>query len=157
VVDPFVGFRVRHAIGPSKELNLEGDVSGFGAGSDFSWQVVGTYGFDPSLCGTPFHAVLGYRALAVDFSENSKFGKNGNGDTDFSTVEVTNTVYRGLRPTRPSLPPAGGRPWQVGLARLERLLGAAANSNGRQAPRLSLPAPLLGRGHLVTEFSRRRG
>lgn len=44
-----------------------------------------------------------------------------------------------------------------GLARLERLPGAAANSNERQAPRLSLPAPLLGRGHLVTEFSRRRG
>jgi hypothetical protein len=44
-----------------------------------------------------------------------------------------------------------------GLARLERLLGAAANSNEREAPRLSLPAPLLGRGHLVTEFSRRRG
>jgi hypothetical protein len=50
---------------------------GFGAGSDFSWQIVGTYGFDTSLCGTPFHAVLGYRALAVDFSENGKFGKNG--------------------------------------------------------------------------------
>ena len=76
-VDPFVGFRVRHAIGPSKELNLEGDVGGFGAGSDFSWHVVGTYGFGTSLCGTPFHAVLGYRALAVDFSENGKFGKNG--------------------------------------------------------------------------------
>jgi hypothetical protein len=30
-VDPFVGFRVRHAIGSSKELNLEGDVGGFGA------------------------------------------------------------------------------------------------------------------------------
>jgi hypothetical protein len=41
-----------------------------------------------------------------------------------------------------------------GLARLERLLGTTANSNERQA---SLPAPLLGRGHLVTEFSRRRG
>ena len=51
-----------------------------------------------------------------------------------------------------------------GLARLERLLGAAANRNARQvarlslpAPLLGLPAPLLGRGHLVTEFSRRRG
>ena len=76
-VDPFVGFRLRHAMGASKELSLEGDVGGFGAGSDFSWQVVGTYGFDTSLCGTPFHAVLGYRALAVDYSENGKFGKNG--------------------------------------------------------------------------------
>jgi hypothetical protein len=74
-VDPFVGFRLRHAMGPSKELSLEGD--GFGAGSDFSWQIVSTYGFDTSLCGTPFHAVLGYRALAVDFSGNGKFGRTG--------------------------------------------------------------------------------
>ena len=76
-VDPFVGFRLRHEMGPSKELSLEADFGGFGVGSDFSWQVVGTYGFDTSCLGTPFHAVLGYRALSVDFSENGKFGKNG--------------------------------------------------------------------------------
>ena len=28
------------------ELTLIGDVGGFGAGSDFSWQTVATYGFD---------------------------------------------------------------------------------------------------------------
>jgi len=76
-VDPVVGARVRHQFASGSDFNLEGDVGGFGAGSDFSWQVVGTYGFDTSLCGTPFHAVLGYRALAVDYSENGKFGKNG--------------------------------------------------------------------------------
>jgi hypothetical protein len=76
-VDPFVGFRVRHQMGPTKELNFEGDVGGFGVGSQFSWQVVGTYGFDTSLLGTPFHAVVGYRALSVDYSQNGKFGKNG--------------------------------------------------------------------------------
>jgi hypothetical protein len=26
--------------------------------------------------GTPLHTVVGYRALAVDFSEDGKFGKN---------------------------------------------------------------------------------
>jgi hypothetical protein len=76
-VDPFVGFRVRHEMGPSKELGLEADFGGFGVGSDFSWQVVGTYGFDTTCLGTPLHAVIGYRALSVDFSENGKFGKNG--------------------------------------------------------------------------------
>ena len=76
-VDPFVGFRLRHEMGSSKELSLEADFGGFGVGSDFSWQVVGTYGFDTSCLGTPFHAVIGYRALSVDFSENGKFGKNG--------------------------------------------------------------------------------
>jgi hypothetical protein len=75
-VDPFVGFRVRHQMGPTKELNLEGDVGGFGAGSDFSWQVVATYGFDSTICGTPYHGVIGYRALSVDFTGDSRNGKN---------------------------------------------------------------------------------
>jgi hypothetical protein len=26
--------------------------------------------------GTPLHTVIGYRALAVDFSENGRFGEN---------------------------------------------------------------------------------
>ena len=60
-----------------KSLVLKSDFGGFGVGSDFSWQVVGTYGFDTTCLGTPLHAVIGYRALSVDFSENGKFGKNG--------------------------------------------------------------------------------
>jgi hypothetical protein len=76
-VDPFIGFRIRHAMASAKEFNLEGDIGGFGAGSQFSWQVVGTYGFDSQIFGTPFHGVVGYRALSVDFSENGEFGKNG--------------------------------------------------------------------------------
>jgi hypothetical protein len=75
-VDPFVGGRIRHQITADKELMLEGDVGGFGAGSDFSWQVVGTYGFDVHCIETPVHIVIGYRALAVDFSENGRFGRN---------------------------------------------------------------------------------
>jgi hypothetical protein len=42
-----------------------------------SWQVVGSYGFDVSCLGKPPHTVIGYRALAVDYSENSRFGKDG--------------------------------------------------------------------------------
>ena len=75
-VDPFVGGRIRHQIAADKELMLEGDVGGFGAGSDFSWQLVGTYGFDVHCIETPLHIVIGYRALSVDFSENGRFGKN---------------------------------------------------------------------------------
>lgn len=76
-VDPVVGARLRHQMAPGKMLRLEGDVGGFGAGSEFSWQAVGTYGFDTRFLGTPLHAVIGYRALAVDYSENGRFGKNG--------------------------------------------------------------------------------
>ena len=66
-VDPFVGGRIRHQIAADRELMLEGDVGGFGAGSDF---------FDVHCFGTPLHTVIGYRVLAVDFSENGRFGKN---------------------------------------------------------------------------------
>lgn len=76
-VDPVVGARLRHQMAPGKELRLEGDIGGFGAGSKFSWQVVGTYGFDVNCFGTPLHTVIGYRALAVDYSENGRFGKDG--------------------------------------------------------------------------------
>jgi hypothetical protein len=75
-VDPVIGARVRHQIAPGKEFTLLGDVGGFGAGSEFSWQAVATYGFDVNCFGTPLHTVIGYRALAVDFSENGRFGKN---------------------------------------------------------------------------------
>jgi hypothetical protein len=76
-VDPVVGARLRHQIAPGKHLGLTGDVGGFGAGSEFSWQVVGTYGFDTTCLGQPLHMVLGYRALAVDYSETGRFGKEG--------------------------------------------------------------------------------
>ena len=76
-VDPVVGGRVRHQIAPGKEVRLEGDVGGFGAGSEFSWQLVGVYGFDTTCLGTPLHAVIGYRALSVDYSERGRYGKDG--------------------------------------------------------------------------------
>jgi len=75
-VDPVVGARIRHQIAPGREFTLLGDVGGFGAGSEFSWQAVATYGFDVNCPGTPLHTVIGYRALAVDFSEDGRFGKN---------------------------------------------------------------------------------
>ena len=75
-VDPVVGARIRHQIAPGRELTLIGDVGGFGAGSEFSWQAVATYGFDVNCFGSPLHTVIGYRALAVDFSEDGRFGKN---------------------------------------------------------------------------------
>jgi hypothetical protein len=76
-VDPFVGGRIRHDFGQNRNVMLEGDVGGFGVGSDFSWQVVGTYGFDVNVFGSTMHSVVGYRALAVDYSETGAHGKNG--------------------------------------------------------------------------------
>jgi len=76
-VDPVIGARIRHQIAPGKELSLVGDVGGFGAGSEFSWQAVGVYSFQTTCLGMPLRADLGYRALSVDYSENGRFGKDG--------------------------------------------------------------------------------
>jgi hypothetical protein len=76
-VDPVIGARLRHQMASGAELILAGDVGGFGVGSDFSWQALATYGFDVNCFGTPLRTVVGYRALAVDYSENGRFGENG--------------------------------------------------------------------------------
>ncbi|WP_088342544.1 MULTISPECIES: hypothetical protein [Rhodomicrobium] len=70
--DPFIGARLRYERALGQELVLRGDVGGFGAGSDFSWQVIGAYNFQAcTLFGMPMEGYVGYRALAVDFSEGS--------------------------------------------------------------------------------------
>ena len=76
-VDPVVGLRLRHQTASGSDLTLAGDIGGFGAGSQFSWQAVGTYGFDVPVFGTTMRSVVGYRALSVDYSETGKHGKNG--------------------------------------------------------------------------------
>jgi hypothetical protein len=73
-VDPVVGLRVRHQFSPGQELQLRGDIGGFGVGSDFSWQLFGGYSFQ---LGESWSGVVGYRALSVDFSEESSNGTRG--------------------------------------------------------------------------------
>ena len=71
-VDPFVGARLRHQMSPGQEIVLRGDVGGFGVGSDFSWQVIATYNW--LVCvnnGLTLDGYVGYRALAVDYSQGS--------------------------------------------------------------------------------------
>ncbi len=73
-VDPVVGLRLRHQFSPGRELQLRGDIGGFGVGSDFSWQLFGGYSFQ---LGERWNGVIGYRALSVDFSEESGNGARG--------------------------------------------------------------------------------
>lgn len=71
-VDPFVGARLLYDVAPGQSAMLRGDVGGFGAGSDFSWHVLAVYNYQ--LCVTDTYkldAYVGYRALAVDYSEGS--------------------------------------------------------------------------------------
>lgn len=69
-LDPLVGARIRYAVAPGQELFLRGDIGGFGAGSDFSWQAFGGYSFDfGTYNGIAFSGVIGYRALSVDYAQ----------------------------------------------------------------------------------------
>jgi hypothetical protein len=74
--DPFVGARIRQQLAPGQEIVLRGDVGGFGAGSQFSWQAIGTYNW--LLCvthGIPVDGYVGFRALSADFSQGSGTSK----------------------------------------------------------------------------------
>jgi hypothetical protein len=73
-VDPFVGFRVRHELAPGSELQFLGDIGGFGVASDLTWQVFAGYGFD--FWQSNLHGVIGYRALAVDYSQDNGTKEN---------------------------------------------------------------------------------
>jgi hypothetical protein len=71
-VDPFVGARLQQQLAPNKGIEIRGDVGGFGAGSQFSWQAIASYNW--LLCvthGIPVDGYLGFRALSADFSQGS--------------------------------------------------------------------------------------
>jgi hypothetical protein len=71
-VDPLVGLRLRHQLALGQELLLRGDVGGFDAGSQFSWNVLAAYSFQiGAYHGVTYSGLLGYRALAADFVKGS--------------------------------------------------------------------------------------
>jgi len=70
--DPVVGARIRHQFAPTWDFVLSGDVGGFGAGSKFSWQVLAL--LEHEICRSStvtWSAMLGYKALSVDYSQGS--------------------------------------------------------------------------------------
>ena len=70
-IDPFVGLRMRHKFAPGHDLVLQGDVGGFGVGSDFTWQALAAYNFEWNFAGYKLNPYLGYRAISVDYEEGS--------------------------------------------------------------------------------------
>ena len=64
-VDPIVGARLRPEFGDHWFGRFLGDVGGFGAASDLTWQLYGAAGYRFSDL---FALSLGYRYLAVDYS-----------------------------------------------------------------------------------------
>ena len=70
-VDPVLGLRLRHRFTPNQEIFVRGDIGGFGLGSQFSWQAVGVYSYSWQFTGYQVAALLGFRALAVNYSQGS--------------------------------------------------------------------------------------
>jgi hypothetical protein len=62
---------MRHQLPPVKELQFLGDIGGFGVGSDLTWQLFAGYSFDFAVWQSILHGLVGYRALAVDYSQDS--------------------------------------------------------------------------------------
>jgi hypothetical protein len=67
-VNPIVGLKLKQRLGGRCSFNFEGDIGGFGAGSDFAWNLFPTIGIDVSK-----HATLniGYRVLSEDYDTGS--------------------------------------------------------------------------------------
>ena len=66
-VDPIIGLKGRIQISRWFFINAYGDVGGFGAGSDLTWQALLGSGFQVSRW---FAIIAGYRALGYDFQQN---------------------------------------------------------------------------------------
>jgi hypothetical protein len=70
-VDPFIGLRISAELANSFSASLRGDIGGFGAGSDFTWNAAALLGYHFDLFGQKAEAGLGYRALDWNFSSGS--------------------------------------------------------------------------------------
>jgi len=66
-VDPMLGIRGRVDINPSWYLTGWGMIGGFGAGSDLTWDVLASVGYQ---WNQSFSLVAGYRALGVDYDND---------------------------------------------------------------------------------------
>jgi hypothetical protein len=87
-VDPVVGLRWIPTITKNWRLILKGDIGGFGAGSDFTWNLQGGFAWD----ATDYMVlVFQYRAMSVDYSDGAV------GSTDrFAYDTITHGPILGL-------------------------------------------------------------
>jgi hypothetical protein len=76
-IDPVIGLRMRHSFAPGSRFETRADIGGFGAGSKFSWQFYGGYSADFDVYNTRLTALIGYRALGMNFDKYVEGRENG--------------------------------------------------------------------------------
>lgn len=70
--DPIVGLRTLWQLSPRWTAYVDGDIGGFGVGSDFQWQTTGLIGYNFKLADTYDSRVYaGYRGLYQDYEDGS--------------------------------------------------------------------------------------
>jgi hypothetical protein len=69
-IDPIVGTSLGVEISEHWTLLVEGDIGGFGVGSDFTWNALGLISYRTSVSGIPMQIGGGYRALSWDYDDN---------------------------------------------------------------------------------------
>lgn len=65
--DPIVGLRIAVSVTDEITFALEGDIGGFGVGSDYTWQVQPVIGWQFAEAWSSY---LGYRYLAIDYDDD---------------------------------------------------------------------------------------
>ena len=80
-VDPLVGLRLRHQLAPNQTITVRGDIGGFNLQNSLSWQAIAVYSYDWQFSGYRIAALLGFRALGVNYN-------SGSGATAFGLNEV---------------------------------------------------------------------
>lgn len=68
-IDPIVGAKFVVPLADHWHLSVNGDIGGFGAGSDITWSATGVLGYDFRLFDHPATLFTGYRAIGWDFSD----------------------------------------------------------------------------------------
>lgn len=76
-VDPVVGLRLRHRFTPNQDILVRGDIGGFGLGSQLTWQALGVYSYEWQVERTRLAAVIGYRAIGVNYGTGSGADASG--------------------------------------------------------------------------------
>jgi len=71
-VDPIIGLRYVNQFSDQWSLTLYGDIGGFGASSDFTWQGLGLINFQP---WKNVAIVAGYRGIGTDYETGSGVDK----------------------------------------------------------------------------------
>jgi hypothetical protein len=69
--DPVIGTRAGVGILDRWQFGVEGDVGGFGVGSDFTWQAVALVGYRFEMLGLKQTLQVGYRALDQEYDHNN--------------------------------------------------------------------------------------